>query len=293
MDIGLCLPYMKKDYDRATILEWCRRIDQGPFSSLSCGERITGYTYEMRTLLSAAAAVTERVRICPSLYVLPMHSAVWAAKEIATLDILSAGRVMLTVGVGGREQDYAAVGASFKNRHQRMDEQIAQMRSVWAGVAPLEGVDPVGPLPYQAGGPQILAGAMGPKAMARAARWADGLFSFAMGGEKDLTAHFMHAGQEAWQQAGRESRPYFVGGFWYSLAPGARENLQEYVYNYLKIFGEDQARQVASTMTLHNADAVKAAIDDMQEIGVDELYLSPVTTSYQEIEALEDIIASR
>ena len=79
MKVGLCLPYMERDYHRKDILDWCRRIDQGPFSSLSCGERITGYTLEMRMLLGAAAAVTERVRIVPSLYVLPMHSAVWAA----------------------------------------------------------------------------------------------------------------------------------------------------------------------------------------------------------------------
>ena len=104
MRFGICLPYMERDYDRATILAWCRRADAGPFYSLSCGERITGYTFEMRVLLAAAAAVTERVRIVPSLYVLPMHSAVWAAKEIATLDVLSEGRVTMTVGVGGREK---------------------------------------------------------------------------------------------------------------------------------------------------------------------------------------------
>ena len=105
MDIGVCLPYMERDLDRERIQAWCRAIDDGPFSSLSCGERITGYTIEMRTTLAFAAAVTERVRIVPSLYVLPMHSAVWAAKEIATLDVLSGGRVTVTVGVGGREVD--------------------------------------------------------------------------------------------------------------------------------------------------------------------------------------------
>ena len=66
----------------------------------------------MRVLLGAAAAVTSRVRVVPSLYVLPMHSAVWAAKEIATLDVISAGRVTVTVGVGGREKDYRAVDAA-------------------------------------------------------------------------------------------------------------------------------------------------------------------------------------
>ena len=101
MDVGVCLPYMERDLSRERLLSWCRAIDEGPFSSLSCGERITGHTIEMVTTLGAAAAVTERVRIVPSLYVLPMHSAVRAAKEIATLDLISNGRVTVTVGVGG------------------------------------------------------------------------------------------------------------------------------------------------------------------------------------------------
>ena len=102
MEVGICLPYMERDFGRDEILGWCRDVDAGPWSSLSCGERITGYTLEMRSMLSAAAAVTERVRLMPSLYVLPMHSAVWAAKEVATLDVISGGRVTLCVGVGGR-----------------------------------------------------------------------------------------------------------------------------------------------------------------------------------------------
>ena len=54
MDIGICLPYMERDFDRDAVLAWCRAIDAGPFSSLTCGERITGYTLEMRGVLSAA-----------------------------------------------------------------------------------------------------------------------------------------------------------------------------------------------------------------------------------------------
>ena len=59
MRFGICLPYMERAYDRATILAWCRRADAGPFYSLSCGESINGYTFEMRVLLAAAAAVPE------------------------------------------------------------------------------------------------------------------------------------------------------------------------------------------------------------------------------------------
>ena len=265
MKIGICLPYMKRDYDRNTMLEWCRRVDRGPFHSLSCGERVTGYTCDMRVLLSAACAVTERVRINPSLYVLPMHNAVRVAKEIATMDVLSGGRVDVTVGVGGREQDYRAVGADFTRRHQRMQQQVAEMRRIWAGEPPFEGADPVGPKPLQPGGPKILVGAMGPKSMARAATYADGVYAFSMTGSRTEIERMLAMADSAWQQAGRSSKPYRMGGFWYTLAPeGGREKLRQYVYDYLRIAGDNIASAVADSMTRHDEAAVRDGLDAMQ-----------------------------
>lgn len=291
MRYGICLPYMKRDYDRDTILAWCRAIDAGPWYSLSCGERITGPTCDMRVLLSAAAAVTTRVRIVPSLYVLPMHSAVWAAKEIATLDVLSGGRVTVTVGVGGREKDYQAVGASFRNRHERMDQQVAEMRRIWAGEPPFEGADPVGPTPVQAGGPPILIGAMGPKAMRRGAEWAQGTYLFSMNGDKAEIEKMKQMADEAWEQAGRADRPYHMAGFWHSLADDAAPRLRQYVYDYLKIAGDDIANFVAGSMTRSNEDAVRRAIEGYQELGVDEIMFSAVTADLAEIDRLANLIA--
>jgi alkanesulfonate monooxygenase SsuD/methylene tetrahydromethanopterin reductase-like flavin-dependent oxidoreductase (luciferase family) len=292
MRYGICLPYMERDYNRATILEWCRQIDAGPWHSLSCGERITGYTFEMRTLLAAAAAVTERVRIVPSLYVLPMHSAVWAAKEIATLDQLSAGRVTLTVGVGGREKDYRAVGASFERRHQKMDDQIAEMRRIWAGEPPFEGADPVGPDPVQAGGPPILIGAMGPKSMRRGAAWAQGSYMFSLNGEQHEIAAMQAMAENAWQEAGRADKPYHMAGFWCSLADNSQQRLQQYVYDYMKIAGPEIATAVAKTMTRSNPDALRRAIDGFRELGVDELMFVPATADISEVQRLGDLLAT-
>jgi alkanesulfonate monooxygenase SsuD/methylene tetrahydromethanopterin reductase-like flavin-dependent oxidoreductase (luciferase family) len=292
MRYGVCLPYMERDYDRAKILAWCRAIDAGPFHSLSCGERITGYTCEFRVLLAAAAAVTERVRIVPSLYVLPMHSAVWAAKEIATLDLLSGGRVTVTVGVGGREKDYRAVGASFAGRHQRMDQQVAEMRQIWAGEPPFAGADPVGPEPVQKGGPPILIGAMGPKSMARGAQWAQGVYAFSLNGEAAEIRHMLQLADNAWEQAGRADRPYRMAGFWCSLADNGAARLRDYVYNYLKIAGEDMAQAVAGMMTRHNADAIRRAIDGYRELGVDEIMFVPATADLAEVERLVRLLES-
>jgi alkanesulfonate monooxygenase SsuD/methylene tetrahydromethanopterin reductase-like flavin-dependent oxidoreductase (luciferase family) len=292
MKIGVCLPYMQRGISRQNFKDWCRIIDQGPFASLSCGERVTGYSYEMRNILAFAAAATERVRIIPALYVLPMHSAVQAAKEIATLDILSEGRVTLTVGVGGREKDYEALDASFKNRFQKMDDQIAIMKKIWRGEL-LEGLEEVGPTPIQAGGPPILVGAMGPKSIHRVSKWADGLYGFAMDGNADLINHFFTSADTAWQESGREQKPYRMAGFWYSLAANAETALSDYVFDYLKIFGEKDARNIAKTMTMHDPIAIKDGLDAIEALGCDEIQLVPASSEVAEVDRLANMLAGR
>ena len=162
-------------HDRADTLAWCRGIDEGPWSSLAVPERITFPSHSMIVELAAAAALTERVRIWTTIVVLPAHNEVEVAKQTASVDRLSDGRLTLGVGVGGREDDYRAIGGTFARRWSRMDEQVATMRRIWAGEPPFPGADPVGPPPVQAGGPPLIAGALGPKAIGRAARWAAGV----------------------------------------------------------------------------------------------------------------------
>ena len=292
MKIGVCLPYMKRGLNRQTFKDWCRIIDQGPFSSLSCGERITGYSMEMRNILAFAAASTERVRIVPSLYVLPMHSAVQSAKEIATLDILSNGRVSVTVGVGGREKDYQALGAEMKGRFQRMDEQIALMKRIWRGEQ-IEDFDEIGPEPIQAGGPPILAGAMGPKSIQRVSKWADGLYGFAMDGDAGLINHFFTSADRAWEESGRSEKPYRMGGFWYSLADNSQQALRDYVFDYLKVFGDAEAEKVARTMRMHDDQAILDGIAAIEALGCDELQMVPASGDIAEVDRLANLLAGR
>jgi alkanesulfonate monooxygenase SsuD/methylene tetrahydromethanopterin reductase-like flavin-dependent oxidoreductase (luciferase family) len=284
---------MERSYDRTTTLDWCRLADQGPFETLSCGERITSYSQEMRIILGAAAALTERIRIMPSLYVLPMHDAVWAAKEIATLDVLSAGRTSVTVGVGGRPQDYRAVGASFERRHERMDQQVETMRRIWAGEPPFEGADPVGPTPVQPGGPPLFAGAMGPKAIRRAAAWADGLYGFSTHADAGVVKQQFALAREAWDAAGRSRAPKLMNGFWFSLADDAESKLRHYVYEYLKIAGDTVARGAARSIAAYSPDVILAAMDAFEAEGCEELYLVPGTLETSEIERVAALIEKR
>lgn len=293
MNVGVCLPYMEPELDRKVLLYWMRAIDQGPFTSLTCGERIHSNTIEMSTTLGAAAAVTENVRIVPSLYVLPMHNAVWAAKEIATLDVLSNGRVTVTVGVGGRPMDYEAVGASFARRHQRMDEQVAVMKSVWRGEPVLEGGDPIGPPTIQPGGPPILAGTMGPKATRRAAEWADGLYMWSGNGQKADIDHMIKQGDAAWEDAGRDAKFGRFAGFWCSLADNAQQRTQKYVYDYLKILSPEIGKAMAKSMDRCTPDKINASLDAMEELGCEETYLVPCTCDLEDIDRLSELVAKR
>jgi probable F420-dependent oxidoreductase len=82
--------------------------------------------------LTWAAAVTSRVRLGTSVLVLPLRHPLPLAKELATLQNLSGGRLILGAGVGWLEAEFDALGVPFKERGRRMDEGIAMMRAVWS-----------------------------------------------------------------------------------------------------------------------------------------------------------------
>jgi probable F420-dependent oxidoreductase len=87
--------------------------------------------YDPVVVLSFVAAVTQRVRLGTSVLVLPMRHPLPLAKELATLQTMSKGRLILGAGVGWLEAEFTALGVPFKERGRRMDEGIAMMREVW------------------------------------------------------------------------------------------------------------------------------------------------------------------
>jgi len=293
MKIGLCFPYTQENLTREITLEWFRRIDEGPFSTLSCGERMVGSSVDMMATMAAAAAVTERVRIVPTLYVLPMHPAIKVAKHAATLDLLSGGRTSIVVGVGGRADDYRCMEKEPVRRYARMDEQVAEIRRIWAGELPFEGTEPVGPRPVQPGGPPILAGSMGPKSIARASKWADGVYSWSGNGVREEVAQQLELVKKSWAESGRDSAPQRVAGFWYSLAPNADEKLKAYVYKYIKVIGEAPAKAMSAMVDRSSPDAVRASLDAYEELGFEECWLNSATAEIAEIDGLLEVMEKR
>jgi probable F420-dependent oxidoreductase len=87
---------------------------------------------EPLTVLSAMAAVTRRVRLATGILIAPLRSAAVLAKTVATLDVMSGGRIDLGVGVGWQSEEYDAVGLDFSDRGRRLDETIAACRALWS-----------------------------------------------------------------------------------------------------------------------------------------------------------------
>ena len=91
-----------------------------------------GHIYESDVTLAMVAAVTQRVRVGTSVIVLPMRNPVLFAKQAATIDAATSGRMIVGVGVGWNEGEYQNLGANFKNRGKRLDEAIALLRALWS-----------------------------------------------------------------------------------------------------------------------------------------------------------------
>jgi alkanesulfonate monooxygenase SsuD/methylene tetrahydromethanopterin reductase-like flavin-dependent oxidoreductase (luciferase family) len=291
MEIGVALPQMAPGYGPGTTVEWARRIDQGPFSSVSAGERVTFDNPEMVATLGACAAVTERVRVLANLWVLPQHAMAMVAQQIGTLDQLADGRLEVAVGVGGREHDYRALGAEFTARHKRLDEKVLELKALLAGQPPFPGADPVGPPTVQPDGPLILAGAMGPKAMARAATWADGISAFSIPGGAEEIEQTNVLAEKCWAEAGRESAPRKVSGCFVALGvPKADEVLHAFTARYLAFLGHELADAIAATARTSSPEALAQVLDGAEAAGCDEFILVPATTDPAFLDVAAEVV---
>lgn len=140
-------------------------------------------------LLAFLAGQTERIVLGTGILVLPLHHPVMLAKRLATLDVLSGGRVRLGVGVGWMREELESVGVEFQTRGRRMDESIVALRQLWTSdVATHHGeffdFGPIvsRPLPVQEGGIPIHIGGHSAAAARRAGRLGDGFFPLGLDG---------------------------------------------------------------------------------------------------------------
>ena len=187
------------------------------FDSVCIGDHVAFHTPTLDCLaaLGYVAALTRRVRIGPCVYLLPLRHPTVAAKTVATLDVLSGGRVVFGVGVGGEfPKEFEACGVPHRERGARADEGIAVCRALWGpSPASFEGrftrfADvALEPKPVQRGGPPIWVGGRSDLALRRAARLGDGWVSYL------VTPERFRASMEKIEGFAREAgRPLDPGG---------------------------------------------------------------------------------
>ena len=293
MKISLTLPGMDPGLTRQRLYEWCRRIEAGPFEGLAFGERVAFFNPELIAMLGACAAWTTRLRLRTTIIVMPLHHPVMLAKQLASLDVLSEGRLSVGLGIGARDEDLQAVDADVsRQRNANLVEEVSLMRRIWAGETLPGMLGPVGPSPLQSGGPELLAGAMGPRAVRLAARWADGITGFTWAVSAEEVAPIFEQARAAWEQAGRDT-PRLLTGFWYALGDGARAQLAEHLGRYMNwLPTAERADAQRSAGLAGSAEQLRDALRRMQDLGADEVNLVPTCGDPGEVDRTADALAS-
>lgn len=284
MDVGIGLPAAIPGVSGGDILEWARRAEDGPFSSLGIIDRLVYANHEPLITLAAVAGATERIRLVTTVLLAPLRNPGVLAKQAATLDSISGGRLTLGLGVGGRQDDYLASPSSFTNRGRRFDAQLETMKRIWAGEPAGEGVGVVGPPPVRKGGPELLIGANSPQAMARVGRWADGFMSG--GGGPDRARQGYEAARRSWSDAGRSGQPRLVAGTYFALTDDARTRGADNIVHY---YGEGMGAAISEGLP-DSPDGVKRLIAAFRDTGCDELILWPTVTDLEQVDRLADIV---
>jgi alkanesulfonate monooxygenase SsuD/methylene tetrahydromethanopterin reductase-like flavin-dependent oxidoreductase (luciferase family) len=286
MDIGIGLPATIPGTRGSLVLDWAKRADSGPFSSLGVLDRLVYPNYEPLITLAAAAAVTSRVRLMTTVLLAPLRRAGVLAKQAATIDALSGGRLTLGLGVGAREDDFKAAPASFHERGRRFEEQLELMRRVWTGQPVSDEVGPIGPPPAQTEGPELLIGGYTPVSIRRVGRWGDGFIS---GGVRDpeQVRQLFDLAEESWRDEGKEGKPRLVASLYYALGPNADRG-GDYIRDYYGYFGpaaDNLARSIPSS-----PEAVEELIRGLGDVGADEVICWPTVAELDQVDRLAELV---
>jgi alkanesulfonate monooxygenase SsuD/methylene tetrahydromethanopterin reductase-like flavin-dependent oxidoreductase (luciferase family) len=285
MDVGIGLPATIPGLQRDQLLEWARRAEARGFSSLGTIDRVVYPNYEPLIALAAAAAVTERIRLTTAILLAPLRAnAVLVAKQAATLDVLSEGRLVLGAAVGGREDDYAASGVDFHTRGRRFDEMLDVWRRVWSGET-FGTAGGIGP-PTRDGGPELVIGGSADAAFRRAAEYGSGWIMG--GGSPDDFRQGKARLEEAWRMAGRDGEPRTLALAYFALGDGATEAAGRYLKHYYGFLGEIADMIAGSAAT--DADTVRGYVAGFEQAGCGELIMFPSSADPAQVDLLADAL---
>lgn len=270
MRVGIGLPNVIAGAPPRLSLEWARAADAGPFSSLAVHDRFAYPSLEALTVLAAAAAITERIRLAALVVIAPLRgSAALLAKQAVTVAALSGGRLTLGLGLGPRRDDYEAARVPFRGRGRLFDEQLDSL-------LPLLGDDI-----------ELVLGGQSDAGLRRMVRFAAGFCH--NGGPPRVFRAAADRARAAWSDAGRPGRPRLWGLGYFALGEGAAELGQADLRHYYGFTGA-LAERIAGGLLTSEA-AISEFCGGYAEAGCDELVLFPTVAELAQVERLGDVIA--
>lgn len=280
MDIGIGLPNAVRGVERSGILDWARRAEEAGFSSLGTIDRIAYPNYESLISLAAAAAVTERIRLVTDILIAPLRTnTALLAKQAATIDALSGGRLVLGVAVGGRPDDFELSHADFHSRGRTFEFQLGELNEIWAG-------DAIGPAPANGKRPTLLIGGHTDLTLRRAAQHADG-WTFG-GGTPDQFAEGLNNLRDVWREAGRTEEPRTMVLFYFSLGEDPVGEAERSLGDYYSFLGE-YAQQVVNS-SAKDADTIKGYLAAFEQAGADEAICFPASADPAQVDLLAEAV---
>jgi probable F420-dependent oxidoreductase len=244
--------------DRASVLARARQLEASGLDSLWVGDHIAFHipVVESLSLLSFVAAATERIELATGVLLLPLRNPTLTAKITGTLDMLSGGRLLLGVGVGGEyPPEFAAVGANIAERGPRTDEAIEIIRRHWTeqkvehhGRFYDFGPVKIEPKPVRPGGPPIIVGGRKAVSMRRAGRLGDGYISHMCDVatyESNLRAIAGHA-----REAGRAGRPFQTAALLFTVLDDSYEAAHDHASKLLGMIYNTDFREASKRYCL-------------------------------------------
>lgn len=288
MQIGIGLPATIRGVSGELIKDWARKADAGSFSSLGIIDRLVYPGFEPLITFAAVAGITQRIRLMTTILIAPLRNAGILAKQAATLDALSNGRLTLGLGVGAREDDFRAAPEEFHNRGRRFEEQLTLMKKAWSGEPLDANTGPIGPRPARQGGPEVLIGGYSPTAIKRVGRWGDGII---LGGSGDpkVARQFYGVAEEAWKAENRPGKPRLVACVYYGLGPDARDRAAVYIRDYYGFMGQ-RAEFIVNAIPV-TPEAIKGIVQAFTDAGVDELVFWPCIPVLDQIDRLAEVVS--
>jgi probable F420-dependent oxidoreductase len=288
--IGLTLPISTPDHSPDTVLRCARLAEDAGAHSLWTIDRLTFGNQEPLLGLAAAAAITTSVKLGTSVLLGTLRGPAMLAKQIATLDQLSGGRVILGLGVGSRTDDFEAAGVPFEHRGTRAEEMVDILRLAWSG-EPVKyqghfysmDVGPIGPRPIQSRIPIWFGGSAQP-ALRRAGRIADGFIGGSSRGAEGFRES-METVKDSAASAGRDPEALSGATLMMVSLDDDRERARQRAFDYQANY-YSAARANPDQCVLGSVDECAAQVRPYLEVGADVLIISPVTSDIDHYERI-------